>query len=165
MIDIHFSVPEMTILKMGLKYNIHSKPKNCLETLALEAETTITQLPPPEREVYRKLNVELINTLRDNNQPSRTQHTHAESKIKDIKMKISDNNAMVTRADKGDSLVILNTELYEIKVEVFMQSNVFLNSKANPTAFLQTQVTTVINNSKIFIPSDEKWTYISEYLK
>jgi len=52
MADIHFSVPELTIVEKGPKYNIHSKPKNWLKTLALEAETVITHLPPPEREVY-----------------------------------------------------------------------------------------------------------------
>jgi len=46
--DIHFSASETTILEKGPKYNIHRKPKNWLQTLALEAETAITHLPPQE---------------------------------------------------------------------------------------------------------------------
>jgi hypothetical protein len=46
MTDISFSEPEMTILQKGPKYNILSKPKDWLQTLALEAETAITLLPP-----------------------------------------------------------------------------------------------------------------------
>ena len=160
MTHIHFSVPEMTILEKGPKYNMHSKPKNWLQTLALEAETAITHLPPPEREVYRKMTAESINTPRDNSQPPRAHNTHAESKIiKNFKTKLSDNNAMVIRADKENSLVILPTELYENKVEQFIQSNNFLTSKANPTESFQTQVRKVTNNSKILIPSDEKWKH------
>jgi len=54
MTDISFSEPKMTILQKGLKYNTHSKPKDWLQTLALQAETAITLLPQSEREVYRK---------------------------------------------------------------------------------------------------------------
>jgi len=67
MTDISFSEPEMTILQKGPKYNIHSKPKDWLQTLALEVETTITLLPPSEREVYRNLTAERVNILQENN--------------------------------------------------------------------------------------------------
>jgi acetyl/propionyl-CoA carboxylase alpha subunit len=39
--DITFSKQEMAMLQKGLKYNLHSKPKNWLQNLALEAETAI----------------------------------------------------------------------------------------------------------------------------
>ena len=73
----------------------------------------------------------------------------------------SGNNAMFTRADKGNSLVTLPTEHYENKVEQFIQSNNFLTSKTNPTESIQTQVRKVINNSKALIPPDEKWKPIN----
>ena len=88
MTDISFSEPEMTILQKGPKYNILSKPKDWLQTLALEAETAITLLPPSEREVYRKLTAERVSILQeDNKTPTRTQHTiwiqdHTEHKNK-----------------------------------------------------------------------------------
>jgi len=66
---------------------------------------------------------------------------------------------MITRADKGKSLVILPTAHYENKIEQFIQSNNFLTSKTNPTEFFQTQVRKVINNSKALIPSEEKWKH------
>ena len=76
MTDIPFSEPEMTILQKGPKYNLHSKPKNWLQTLALEAETAITCLPPSHQEVCRMLTAERINTLQENNRPPTcTQHT------------------------------------------------------------------------------------------
>jgi len=53
-------------------------------------------------------------------------------------MKLNDNNAMITRADKGNSLVILPTEQYENKIEQFIHSNNFLTSKTNPTESFQT---------------------------
>ena len=57
MTDISFSEPQMATLQTVPNYNIRSKPKYWLQTLALEAETAITLLSPSEREVYRKSDV------------------------------------------------------------------------------------------------------------
>jgi len=161
MMNIPFSEPEITVLQKGPKYNIHSKPKNWLQTLALEAEAAITHLPPSEREVYRKLAAECINTLQENKRLPHAQNIQLESKIiRDIKTKLTD-KAMINRADKGNSLMILPTEHYENKVEQFIQSNNFLTSKTNPTEPFQTQVRKVINNSKALIPANEKWKHIN----
>ena len=90
----------MALLQKGPKYNLHSKPKNRIQNLALEAETAISHLPPSEREVYRKLTAERINTLQKHNKPSHTHNTHSESKaIKSIKTKVGDHGAMITQAD------------------------------------------------------------------
>jgi len=69
---------------------------------------------------------------------------------------------MITRADKGNSLVILPTDLYETKVEQSIQSNNFITAKTNPTDSFQTQVRKVINNRKTLIPLDEKWKHKSK---
>jgi hypothetical protein len=52
--DITFSKRESALLQKGLKYNLHSKPRNWIQNLALEAETAITQLPPDERSTGNK---------------------------------------------------------------------------------------------------------------
>jgi hypothetical protein len=98
--DIKFSKREMALLQKGLEYNIHSKPKNWIQNLALEAETAITQLPPNEQDVYRKQVPDRIDILQQHKPHVRT---HPESNtIKSIRTKLSENNAMVTRADKGN---------------------------------------------------------------
>jgi len=43
--SIQFTHNEQKLLEKGPKYNIHSRKKNWLTTLALEAETAITHLP------------------------------------------------------------------------------------------------------------------------
>jgi len=65
----------MSLLQKGPKYNIHTKSRNWIQNLALEAETAISHLPPTDREVYRKLTSERISTLQKNNNPLHT-HTH-----------------------------------------------------------------------------------------
>jgi hypothetical protein len=49
--DISFSKQEMAMLQKRLKYNLHTKPKNWIQNLALEAETAIPSLPPPQTEM------------------------------------------------------------------------------------------------------------------
>ena len=53
--DINFSEQEMTLLEKGPKYNLHSKPKDWIRNLALEAETAITQLPPHRPRSLQKI--------------------------------------------------------------------------------------------------------------
>jgi hypothetical protein len=67
--DIQFSKGETRLLQKGLKYNLHIKPKNWIQNLALEAETAITKLPSNEREVYRKLVADCIDKLQQQNLP------------------------------------------------------------------------------------------------
>jgi hypothetical protein len=71
--NIHFSKGETTLLQKGLKYNLHSKPKNWIQNLALEAEIAITQLPTNNRDVYRKLVANRIDILQEQN-PSHQKH-------------------------------------------------------------------------------------------
>ena len=162
MTDISFSETEMALLQKGPKYTLHDKPKNWIQNLALESETAISCLPPSEREVYRKLTAESINTLLANNKPPHTHKTHSESKtIRNIKSKLEENGAMITRADKRSSMVIMPISQYEIKVEEFIQTNQFQTTAKDPTKTYQSQVKKVVNNSKTLIPPDSKWKYLN----
>jgi hypothetical protein len=127
----------------------------------LEAETAITKLPPTDREVYRKLTAERISILIKENNPQCTQNTHPETKIfKSIKTKLKENEAMVTRADKGNSLVMLPIKQYDSKINDFILANKFQTTTQDPTKSFQSKVRKVINNSKTLIPPDTKWKFI-----
>ena len=102
-----FSNREMALLHKGLKYNIHAKKKDWIQTLALETETAISQLPTNERDVYRKLVAERVDKLQKQNS---THNTHSEAKlVHSIQRKLKEHEAMITRADKGNTVVILTT--------------------------------------------------------
>ena len=162
MTNISFSEPEMALLQKGSKYTLHNKPKEWIQNFALEAETAISYLPPSEREIYRKMTAEHIDTLQDNNKPPHTHNTHSKSKtIRNIKTKLKENGPMITRADKGNSFVILSTSQYETKIEEFIQTNHFQTSVRDPTKSYQSQVRKVLNSSKTLIPPESKWKYLN----
>jgi hypothetical protein len=47
--DIEFTNYELTLFNEFLNYKLNHKQKKCIKTLALEAETAITQLPRHEQ--------------------------------------------------------------------------------------------------------------------
>jgi hypothetical protein len=51
----HFTHKEIQIMNKGLKYNLHYKNKKWIETLALEEETSISNLEVTEQDNYRHL--------------------------------------------------------------------------------------------------------------
>jgi hypothetical protein len=137
--DTSFTNSETALLQKGLKYNIHAKKKNWLQNLALEAKTAIMQLPSSEREVYRKLVADRIDTLKRQNSPNPNHNIYPESKlIKCIKSKVRNNNAMIIRADKGNSFVILPMTQYESKIQNFLLENNFQKTTTDPTKAFQT---------------------------
>jgi len=147
--NITFNNNETNLLQKGLKYNTHAKQKNWLQNLALEAETAITQLPTTERDAYRKLVAKRIETLqRENKTKPENRHTHPEAKIiKSIQTKLRDNNAVIARADKGNSIVILPKTQYQSKIQDFLHANNFHTTKTDPTKTFQTQVRKTIKKT------------------
>ena len=140
---------------MQSKHN--KQPRNWTQSLVLEAETAITQLPPNERDVYRR---QVADRIKKQQNPS--DKTHPETRlIKSIRNKLVENNAMVTWADKGNSLVILPTPHYGNKIEDFLSGNNFQTIAADPTNTFQTQVRNTVKQSKTLIPEDSRWKYIN----
>jgi len=149
----------MRLLHKELKYNMHTKKKNWIQTLALEAETAINQLPATERVVYRKLVADQIDKLQRHNP---THMTHPEAKmIHSIQRKLKDNDATVTCADKGNSMVILHTHQYETKLQDFLRNNDFHTITTDPTPTFQTQIRAAIRQSLTLIPKEKKWKYVN----
>jgi len=120
----------MGLFQKGIKYNIHTKNKNWIQTLVLEAETAITKLPTNERDVYTKLVAEDIEKLHKHNP---THNTNSEAKlIQSIQRKLKEHDAMVTRADKGNAIMILPTHQYETKLQDFIKKKTFTQRPLTP---------------------------------
>jgi len=132
---------------------------NWVQNLALKAETAITQLPANEREVYRKSVADSIDTLQQQNP---THRTHPEAKlIRSIQNKLKDNKAMITRADKGNSMVILPTHQYMTKIQNFILNNNFHTTTTDPTNTFQTEIRQTIKESTALIPKESRWKYLN----
>ena len=68
----------------------------------------------------RTENLQLQNNLNSqNNIPSETR------KVKSIQTKLKNNNPMITRPEKGKSIVILPIQRYENKIQNFLDEKIF----------------------------------------
>ena len=142
----------MSLLQKGPKYNIHAKEGNWIQNLGLETETAIAHLPTNEREAYRKIVAHRISTLHENNS-NPTHDTHPEARlINSIKSKLRKNKAIISRADKGNSIVILPTKQYHSRIRDFLQGNNFINTIRDPTNSSQAEFRNTIKQSRTLIP-------------
>jgi hypothetical protein len=65
--NIQFTHKEIQLLNEGLKYNLHHKNKKRTETLALEAETAISNLDISEQNYYRHAVARKLKDISKNN--------------------------------------------------------------------------------------------------
>jgi len=68
---------------------------------------------------------------------------------------------MITRADKGSSIVILPIQQYSSKIHNFLQTNNFQSATTDPTKTFQTQIRKTINDSKVLILQENRRKYIN----
>jgi hypothetical protein len=158
--SITFSDTELKLLEKGTKYNLHYKPKNWLTNLALEAETAVSLLPTADRDMYRKQVSDHLQKLGSQMKTHHNpQHLSELKTIKSIRNKLQENEATITTADKGKSIVILQTQQYHAKIQDFIDLNQFESSTRNPTKPFQNQVRKTLNICTSLIPKDAKWKY------
>ena len=118
--NIRFTNEELTLLNKGLKYNLHHKPKHWIKDLGLEAECAITLLPPEEQEYTRHQLAKQLKKLQTQQTPqSRYNESKQYEEVKvmnSIRDKLHKNKALITKANKGNSIIIVYRSEYGQKV-------------------------------------------------
>jgi len=66
---------------------------------------------------------------------------------------------MITKADKGQTLIIITKDAYESKVHDFLQNNDFVKISKDPTALYTRETRKTINTCKTLVPDYSKWKY------
>jgi hypothetical protein len=77
----------------------------------------------------------------------------------DIKHKLSTNSLIITKADKGKTIVILTQDEYKQNVYNFIHSNKFTATNNNPTQHYQKIIKQTLKESYNFIQKDATWRY------
>lgn len=121
--------------------------------LALEAATAISKLPTSDRDMYRQLVAEHISAIKQNTNSKHNTHPE-ERNTETIQAKLRINDAEVTRAGKGNSIVFLPTQQYNSKLQLCIQANNFNTTNTDLTKNFQSQIRKT-NGSKVLIPQEE----------
>ena len=112
---IAFTSNELALLNKGLKYNLHNKQKHWVTTLALEAETVISLLPPLDQDPIRyqvNKNIQHLLRVTDENSTKHNQVHHEKKVLNNLRRKLEMNKATIIKADKGNTIVITYLENY-----------------------------------------------------
>jgi hypothetical protein len=135
-----------------------------LSNLALEAEAAITLLPAHQQQHIR---YQVAHHLQKLYKQHNDRHavfdktTVSENKtIIQIKKKLIEGKAMITKADKGNSIIVLYIDDYNNKIDNFISNNNFTRSTLDTTKKLQRDIRSILNGCQDIIPK-EKWRYIN----
>jgi hypothetical protein len=155
----------MSLLNKGRKYNLVHKPRGWITTLALEAETAISQLPNTEQEYIRYQAAHNIRQLYKKHNETHlidTAHITREKRIiNKIRQRLITSNAIVTKADKGNSVVIIYQEDYHDEIKKFINDHNFATVNNDPTRAFKKELRSNINECQNLIMKEEKWKYVN----
>jgi len=65
---------------------------------------------------------------------------------------------MITRVDKGNSILVIPTHQYETKIQNFILNN-FRTATTDPSNTLEAQIRQTVRDSKTLIPKVSRWKY------
>ena len=160
--NIDFTDEEAFLLNKGMKYNLSHKRKNWIQNLSIEAEYAITLVPQEEKE-YMPLRVAKQIDKIYARLPSHRSNTPKQSRklriVKSIKEKLHANNAVLTKADKGSSIVIMYNTDYEDKMSNFILDNNALTTTNNITVTFQKELKHTLKRCKIIINPETSWKF------
>jgi len=126
---ITFSKEVMELLNKGLKYNLGHKRKSWISNLTLEAENAIMSLPTSEQDGIRRqiaqIYLNCTQTKKKTRLPELEGHTRKEGH-KPNKTQTDHRKSMITKADKGNTVIIIYPNDYNKKVSKFITDNDFL---------------------------------------
>jgi hypothetical protein len=92
---------------------------------------------------------------------NRKQAIREERIIKRIKNKLTTNQAMVSKADKGNSIVILYQNDYNQMIEEFISNNNFTITETYITKNLQRLVRKTVNDCQELKHKNDRWKYVN----
>lgn len=158
--NIQLTNNEIEILNKGLSFNIQKTNKNQIIHEVINAEAAIKSLPTIEAQnearttINKKLKQKLKNKI--TNTKNNIKQKQYLTNLNNIKQKLIDNQAIVTKADKGNTIVILNQQDYYNKSIDFIKNNNIKEIKKDPTKSYVKQINNIINQSNNLFQNNEK---------
>jgi hypothetical protein len=126
--------------------------------------TAITHLPYTEQGLRFQIarNIQSLYKQHGNNNGHNTKRVKSEKHtINSIKYKLQSNNAIITKADKDNIILITYKQEYCKKIGEFIGKNNLLKVNNDPTKVFQKKVRNVLNECQVVIHKDERLKYIN----
>jgi len=148
---IKFNQGEMSLLNKGLQHSIEKPLEKYWTDLIMETEQAIRLLEPKLQSAYRILATRKLKQIKTS-----SNHHNAEAKrqtyvLKNINNKLRKEDAMITKADKGKTCVIIYNNDYASKVHNFLANNNFQKLPKDTTDKYQKNITSTLKHCNLII--------------
>lgn len=155
--QINFDENEISLLNKGLKYNFSKKNKRGIFDELIAAEAALKFIPNiDERNSLRAIVNSKMQSIQKKGVPSRNNRFSQEQRIvNSIRKKLSLNKAIITKADKGNCIVVLYHDDYVKKVNNFIESNNVIELDKDPTSKYISTINKAVNSIKALFPPEE----------
>lgn len=149
--EVTISKQEAQLLEKGLKHNIEeSNKKKEIEQTIVDTEIAIAMLPNEEQEQARHICKQIIEK-----EAKSKKHQNEEHKtIRNLKRKLDSSNVLVTKADKGNTTVLISKYDYITKTEQLIKDTECKKVKKDPTDEYQTKIKEIIRRATRIIKPD-----------
>jgi hypothetical protein len=135
--NIRFDQEEMQLLKYGLNYSIEKPASTYTSNLIAvgykNAEYILHQTPPPPKKKKRKQNKTKLKQIIGSTSRTKVLEKRQLYVTKALNKKLATENAKITQADKGKTIIIINSKEYSDKVLSFLTANNFKTLTKDPT--------------------------------
>lgn len=151
--EIDFTNEEANLLNKGLKYSFKNKgSKQSLINEIINAKTAINSISDEEtktvvRHVIDNKIIKIKKILKAKN--NKTSYNKETKIFKEIKRKLAENNCIVTKAVKSQTLVIIVFESYKNKVQDFIVNNNIVEIESDPTDSFNNDVKSMLKKPNI----------------
>lgn len=154
---VDFSPTELDTLYKGLKFNLPHRKNNDLSKDLLLSESIIKSIPTQDiRNDARssiKRSYKTFTSKTSNNHLATAFDTDRRN-ILSIRRKLLSNNALATKADKGNTIVVMHNNEYVCKVEQFLKDNDIKPLNEDPTLRFTRDINSAINRSNALLTSE-----------
>lgn len=132
---VKFAKREVTVLERGLGHSCGSINTSDIGVMAVEVDVALegTDLTSRRKNEIRTKIAQKINENKRMIYRENEKNKREWKELQSIKEKIKENNLVLTRADKGATIVILKKDDYNAKMNTFLQEQGIKEIKGNPT--------------------------------
>jgi hypothetical protein len=152
---IKFSNDEMSMLNNGLQHSIAQPLKKYWKNLIVETEQAIKLLDIKMQQPFRIITTKKLKQMLANDRHRNTMQKRQTYTIKTINEKLVKGNAILVKADKGKTSVILYSDDYTEKILSFLTDNNFQTLHNNPTDKFQRQLSKTLQQCDRIIPKKQ----------
>lgn len=160
-----FTNKEMAQLNLGLKHNYNSTFNNAtIKKLITEVESAVQHLPTNEQQIIKHEATDKIQQCvkkQREKQHTQNHNNNNTTSLKKIKEKIKDNNLIISKADKGNTVVIMNKTDYITKTEEFINNNNVTILNKDPTVKYNIQLKQALKDTHFILSNNEKFRLLN----